>query len=1203
MLKRLLAIALGIILLGSLGTYADIIVKYDEDGRMIEMVTDAGDQFFYSYNEDGNVTGINVIALDPIEIDDPEELEGIRSNMAGSYKLMSDIDLKNKNWVPIGTMEEPFSGTLDGNGFTIKNLTVNLPAQYNVGLLGFNDGMIINLTLTDVAITGKGSTGSIAGTNTGNLINCRVGGSSSVSGDGDVGGLVGTNMSNIIMSRYEGEVHGNSRVGGLVGYIFGGTVDQCYAAANVSANASYVGGFAGYMEDGSSVIRNSFSVGKVEGLNNTAGFAGNVDSGNIEYSYSISNNANGFSNKAFAGCYFDSDWIAGSEGKPGARTTDEMKSESNYKGWDFNDVWTIEEGIGYPTLIKLPNPTTDRYIEDDKDSLTFEDFKADNEDADTILTDLAFPASTQNGARILWESSNTDVIAPDGTVTRPPYGSGDAEVTITARITYAFASGEKTFTLTVIEAEAVDAVLPVIGSQPINTEALQNETATLTVTASVESGELSYQWYENTDGGDVLIEDANEATFNPPTNTLGEKRYYCVITNTDKDATGVQTATVTSDTVTVTVHNNAETPTITLQPVNVTVLTDEPATLTVETSVQLGELSYQWYKEVNGNGVLISGATDTSYSPPTDTAGLYYYYCEITNTDETATKDKVVTIKSDIVTVKVNSREDAEIPSISGPGNVSVLEGETAELTVTAEVENGVLSYQWYERTESGDIPIDGATGASYDAPTDLPGVRTYFCEVTNTNEDATGNPVTSANSGTATVTVLAIVDAEIPAITEESPDYNVPVNGSAVLLIEADVTSGTLSYQWFERTEEGDFPIDGANQKFYIAPTGTLGERGYLCEITNTDPSVTGVQTASVFSSPITVVVSELSVFHNITLDVDGMVQFADAEEDYDAPETKTIQIANAGTEGVTGLGTAISGGDTGAFYVTQPEESSLSGDQTTTFTIKPRSGLAPKTYIAIVTVSGDDNVLVSFIASFTVQDGQAENPIDAEIPIITRQPEDAEALLNESVILSVAARVGSGELSYQWYEKTNSGNIAITGATQSYLDAPTNTLGTKRYYCVITNTDNSATGIKTASVTSNTVTVLVTEPSDTGSVSLNVNRTFRFTDAEEGYRSTQVKEILITNDGTERLTGLYTELSGSNANTFYITQPELQNLSAGQTTAFTIEPEFGLSEGTYTAVVNVYDPLGVPRRLRPHPRLPRNRKMSPTRKPWRFP
>jgi len=67
----------------------------------------------------------------------------------------------------------------------------------------------------------------------------------------------------------------------------------------------------------------------------------------------------------------------------------------------------------------------------------------------SVTQNISLPASGSNGTTITWSSSNTAVIATDGTVTRPAFTSGDATVTLSATITKNGVSETKIFTLTV----------------------------------------------------------------------------------------------------------------------------------------------------------------------------------------------------------------------------------------------------------------------------------------------------------------------------------------------------------------------------------------------------------------------------------------------------------------------------------------------------------------------------------------------------------------------------------------------------------------------------------------------------------------------------------------------------------------------------------------------------------------------------------
>lgn len=96
----------------------------------------------------------------------------------------------------------------------------------------------------------------------------------------------------------------------------------------------------------------------------------------------------------------------------------------------------------------------------------------------------------------------------------------------------------------------------------------------------------------------------------------------------------------------------AEEPTITLQPVSASYeIGDVANKLEISASVSDGGvLTYQWYK----NGSAISGETESSYTPSTETEGEYSYYCLVTNTHGNKVKSKtsntaIITITSEEV--------------------------------------------------------------------------------------------------------------------------------------------------------------------------------------------------------------------------------------------------------------------------------------------------------------------------------------------------------------------------------------------------------------------------------------------------------------------------------------------------------------------------------------------------------------------------
>ena len=105
-----------------------------------------------------------------------------------------------------------------------------------------------------------------------------------------------------------------------------------------------------------------------------------------------------------------------------------------------------------------------------------------------------------------------------------------------------------------------------------------------------------------------------------------------------------------------------------------------------------------------------------------------------------------------------------------------------------------------------------------------------------------------------------------------------------------------------------------------------------------------------------------------------------------------------------------------------------------------------------------------------------------DAEAPTIITEPTDQTVSINEPVVLKVDA-IGSGTLSYQWYQSEDSSGtsgVILTGETGSSLVVPTSELDTTYYYVEITNSDSSKTGMNSSSVSTRVAKVFVNELSN---------------------------------------------------------------------------------------------------------------------------
>ena len=190
--------------------------------------------------------------------------EAAQKDRSINCTLNADIDLTGKGWTPIGTnFYNSYTGTFDGGGHTIKGLTVTTNDQY-VGLFGRlgKAGTVKNVVMEGVQITSNhslGYAGGVAGFSWGGTIeNCSVSGS--VSGTVSVGGVVGIQWeASITGCSSSATVKGMVQVGGVAGQTnTGATMAACYATGNVTIEIDPIndilgGGLVGF-NAGSSVL-------------------------------------------------------------------------------------------------------------------------------------------------------------------------------------------------------------------------------------------------------------------------------------------------------------------------------------------------------------------------------------------------------------------------------------------------------------------------------------------------------------------------------------------------------------------------------------------------------------------------------------------------------------------------------------------------------------------------------------------------------------------------------------------------------------------------------------------------------------------------------------------------------------------------------------------------------------------------------------
>ena len=289
-------------------------------------------------------------------------------------------------------------GLVGSNSGSISNCysTGNVSGdEYVGGLMGSNTASLSNCYSTG-DVSGDRYVGGLVGDNWGNVSNCYSTGD--VGGTGSrVGGLVGLNGGNVLNCYSTGDVSGYEWVGGLVG-VNVGSVSNCHSTGDVSGDWCSVGGLVGYNDDGS--LSNCYSTGDVSGDNGVGGLVGQnyitsvsncYSTGGVSgtgddvgglvgqnYAASVSNchsigDVNGtglhvgglvgWNDGSVSNCFWDTDTqthgvidsIGDNDGivtNVAGLPTAQMQTKSTFTdaGWDFVEIWLINQWATYPVL-------------------------------------------------------------------------------------------------------------------------------------------------------------------------------------------------------------------------------------------------------------------------------------------------------------------------------------------------------------------------------------------------------------------------------------------------------------------------------------------------------------------------------------------------------------------------------------------------------------------------------------------------------------------------------------------------------------------------------------------------------------------------------------------------------------------------------------------------------------------------------------
>ena len=559
----------------------------------------------------------------------------------------------------------------------------------------------------------------------------------------------------------------------------------------------------------------------------------------------------------------------------------------------------------------------------------------------------------------------------------------------------------------------------------------------LSVSVSGGLGSSSYQWYQhtiNSNSGGTVIPQATSSTYTPSLSSLGTLYYYCVVTQNAGCASSSAVATVVSN----------PSPVISTQPVaNQTICTGgTPSALTVSYTGGVGAASYQWYSNAqnsNVGGTPITGATFNTYIPSNfTTVGSSFYYCVVSLSNSSC---PIVTSNVAVVNAVAN-------PSVNGPLSASYCQSTSVAQPLSVVANGGTsnnYNYQWYSNASNanfGGNPILGANNANYTP--NINGSSTYYyCVVSQAGGCQTA-------STPAAVTIVSAPTVSSQALSPQS----VCIGGTPQALTIA--TTGGVSapsYQWYSNntnTIVNAPAIANANSpSFTPNSASTSGTLYYFCQVTY--PANSACPT----------LVSNAAIVNAVADPV--------------------VSSPNSGsycqnTTSVAPLSVTASGGINTSYtyqWFSNTTNSTIGGT--------PIAGANTNTYVPLVNqigtiyyycevTQGSGCAALSGLSAITVGVAATMNqqPITAQSLCLGQTPSP----------LTVTVSAGNYALTYQWYSNINnstSGGSLIVGATSASYLPPSNVLGTKYYYCIVT-----IAGGGCGNLTSNTASIsVVTTPS----------------------------------------------------------------------------------------------------------------------------
>lgn len=885
--------------------------------------------------------------------------------LAYTVKLANNIDVSPFLWTPVGDGSGDFTGTFDGQGHTLKGMTVYMDgvSQASAGLFGSVSGATIknvglinsSVTMTNTNGSSYNQAGGIVGyASEAAVINCYNAGSVAISGSGSYG-----------------------RAGGIAGYANGGAITNCYSTASAAVSSSnptniYAGGVLGYASDSPSVTNCYFLASAADkGIgygtatatgcgtfsDNSSNLTAGTETGfgsaqTLPYTgtlldalncwVSATASANYYTWKADSGStnggypVFDAALVSPSYAITASAATNGSYAvkvgSSEVTSAKPGDTVTItptgNTGYEVDAITVYKTGDADTKVAVSSNSFTMPNYPVTVSATFKALSYDAAITAQKNGDA--WTGVASDNVVLSTSETSATEGQKTA-APASGVFTFSDLDGAKTYYVwaknnagTYVEQGSVSAasttatinyyevaLKKVTGIETVTGDGTYLSGETASVSATLTDG---YTWEKWSDG-----------------NTTQTDRSITVNAKTDLTASATLTA-ATAPTVSVTgadlTYGYAS------GSVSVTATAADGHTIT----------GYQWYSNStnsNSSGTLISGATSASYALGTGKAvgATEYYYCVITSTR--TDNSQTVSTTSDVATVTVSKAE--------GSGNVSIEDwtyGGTAKTPTPTSTTNGTgsvtYSYEGVSPTTYAANEAAPTAAGNYKVTATFAATDSYKECTATENFTIAPQPVTKP---TADLTSFVYTGSEQTYTLTENTLYYTITGNKRTNAGEQTVTvalKDKANYVWATSNDTTDltftFTIAKAPVSFAVSGNtldyNAAAHTATVTQTTSESPSVAGHFNVAYQKDTETETASEtnVGVYKIIVKLTDDNFKFAGQADTVRSltltdkltikavayPDVDSITLPTAGslTYGAKLSDSALTGGDTGCTY-----------------------------------------------------------------------------------------------------------------------------------------------------------------------------------------------------------------------------------------------------------------------------------------------